>query len=258
MRPLDYFYDNPAEGPGHYPQRFRIFIFTLIRFFFSPFRLKAYGLENVKQGQAFILAGNHRSYLDPIFVLMALRPRPARFVAKEEFFSFGPIGRGATWCNAFPVKRDAGDMKVAKRSVAMLKRGELVGIFPEGTRGRGMSDDELRNRKLHEGIAVIARLSKASVIPVRLWGTEKISPPDKRLFRFPRITVRFGEPLSFEDVRYAQLDKGLRLTTFTRDVMQAIYALEYPQEGSVQGDGGIRKNGNAQEGGGIREGGKNA
>jgi len=233
MKSLDYFYDHPAEGPGHYPQRFRKFLFTLVRFFFLPFRLKAYGTEHVKPGQAYLLAGNHRSYLDPVFILMALRPRPARFMAKEEFFKFGPVARWATWCNAFPVKRDATDMKVVKRSVMMLKRGELVGIFPEGTRGRGMSEEELMHRTPHEGVAAIARLGKADVIPVRLWGTDRISPADKRFFRFPRITLRFGEPLSFDDERYAELDKENKMKTFTTDVMDAIYALECPRPGGV-------------------------
>lgn len=243
MKPLDYFYDTPAEGSGHYPQRFCTFISALVRFFFSPFRLKVYDVEQVGQSQAFILAGNHRSYLDPLFIMMALRPRPARFMAKDEFFSFGPLARGATWCGAFPVKRDTADMKAIKRSTTMLKRGELVGIFPEGSRGRGMDEEELRSRKVHEGVAVIARLSKAAVIPVRLWGTELISPPGTRLWRFPRITVRFGKPLSLDDPRYEKLGKEERIAAFTDDIMQAIYALENPRDSRASRDDGNPRNG---------------
>ncbi|MDR2493029.1 MAG: 1-acyl-sn-glycerol-3-phosphate acyltransferase [Coriobacteriales bacterium] len=228
MRPLDSFYDSPAEGPGHYPQRFCSFFFVLVRVVFGLlFRVRSYDTHHVRPGVSYLVAGNHRSYLDPVFVMMAMRPRPVRYMAKEEFFKVRAIARLASWVGAFPVKRDAGDMQVVKRSVAMLKRGELVGIFPEGTRGR----DASKARELHEGVAVIARLAKCEVVPVRIWGAERIAPPGSRRWHFPRITLRFGEPMSLAEARYEALDKPERLSAFTADVMKAVYALEDPRKG---------------------------
>ena len=231
MKPLDYFFDTPAEGPGHFPQRFCVFFLGLIKVLFGlVFRYKAYDTKHVQTSRAYILAANHRCYLDPLFVMMALRPRPVRYMSKEEFFKVFGVARAAAWVGTFPVKRNAADMKAIKRSVAMLKRGELVGIFPEGTRGRDLNEQELENRPVHEGVAVIAHLAKCEVIPVRLWGTDKISPPGKKLWRFPRVTVRFGKPLSITDSCYNNLQRNERLEAFTRDVMHAVYALENPNE----------------------------
>ena len=230
MKPLDYFFDTPAEGPGHFPQRFCAFFLGLIKVLFGlVFRYKAYDAEYVQKSQTYILAANHRCYLDPLFIMMALRPRPIRYMSKEEFFKVFGVARVAAWVGTFPVKRNAADTKAIKRSVAMLKRGELVGIFPEGTRGRGLNEQELENRPAHEGVAVVAYLAKCEVIPVRLFGAERISPPVKKLWRFPQVTARFGKPLSLTDARYEGLEKAERLNRFTKDVMRAVYALENPR-----------------------------
>ena len=234
MKPPDYFFDTAAEGPGHYPQRFCVFFMAVVKALFTLcFRVKAYGAEFLKDptqaGQhPYIIAGNHRSYLDPLFVMMALRPRPLRFMAKEEFLNAPIAGRVGAWVGAFPVKRDSADIKVIKRAATMLKRGELVGIFPEGTRGRGLADDAKRDA--HEGVALLAHLAKANVVPVRIWNAAKIAPAGARRWHFPRITLRFGEPLSLTEERYSKLDKETRFATFTADIMAAVYALENPRE----------------------------
>ncbi|MDR3316361.1 MAG: 1-acyl-sn-glycerol-3-phosphate acyltransferase [Coriobacteriales bacterium] len=230
MRPLDYFYDTPASGEGHFPQRFTAFLFALIRAVFGlVFRYKAYDkelLEHIPAGQGYLVAANHCSYLDPVFIMSVMRPRLVRYMAKEEFFSNSRIiARAASWVGAFPVKRDSADMTVIKRSVRMLKRGEAIGIFPEGTRIRTKEQVPV----YHEGVALIAQLSGMPVVPVRLWSTEHICPEGKRLFRCPRITLRFGEPLSIKDEPFASMPKEERKTAFTEEVMARIYALEAPR-----------------------------
>jgi 1-acyl-sn-glycerol-3-phosphate acyltransferase len=226
MRPLDYFHDTAAEGKGHYPQRFCAFFFLLVKVVFGAlFRFKAWDACKVSPGEGLIIAGNHRSYLDPVFVMSALRPRPVRFMAKEEFFANPVIARLASWVGAYPVKRDTADLKVVKRSVAMLKRGELVGIFPEGTRGR----DPGKPQELHEGVALIAHLARCKVVPVHIWGTDAISPPGSRRWHFPKVCVRFGDAMSLDAPEYQGMGKDERMAAFTADVMRAVAALERPQ-----------------------------
>jgi 1-acyl-sn-glycerol-3-phosphate acyltransferase len=229
MRPLDYFYDTPSAGEGHFPQKFCVFFSALVRLVFRPlFRYRAFGLENLHklpEGSGFIVAGNQRSYLDPVFVMAALRPRPIRYIAKEEFINVHPaLARIAAWVGVFPVKRNSADMSAIRRAVRMLKRGEAVGIFPEGTRIRSTDQQVI----YHEGVALIAQLAKAPVIPVRLWNTERIRPKGMRLFRCPRISLSFGEPISLEEERFAALPKNERFTAFTNEVMERVYRLEPP------------------------------
>jgi 1-acyl-sn-glycerol-3-phosphate acyltransferase len=231
VRPLDYFYDNPSSGEGHYGQKFCTFFCGLVRVIFTlMFRYKVYDrdeqLAKLPEGQSAIIAGNHTSYLDPVFVMSVMRPHPIRFMGKEEFFAIHPlIARLATWVGAFPVKRDSADLTVVKRAVKMLKRGEFVGIFPEGTRIRFEGQEVV----YHEGIALIARLAKAPVLPVRIWGADRICPEGKRLFRMPRVTLRFGEPLALDDPMFTGLEKTELLEAFTAEVMRRVYALEPPR-----------------------------
>lgn len=231
MRPLDYFYDNPINRGKGTPRAFDRFFLGLVRVVFRPFfRLKVRGADGVKNlDEGVILAGNHRSYLDPLFAMIAVRPRTIRFIGKEEFFKIPVVRRAAAWLGVFPVKRGAADLKVVKRAVAMLKRGEFVGIFPEGTRGRG-EDIVEGERDAREGVALIANLAKARVVPFRLWNTEKISPEDSKIWHFPQIDITFGEPMSLNDPAYADLSKNEKLARFTEDVMAAIYSLPEPEK----------------------------
>lgn len=230
MKSLDYFYNNPINQGKGTPRIFDRFFAGLIWLVFTPlFRCKVKGAQEIRNlDEGFILAGNHRSYLDPLFVMQAVRPRAIRFIGKEEFFKIPVIRRAAAWVGVYPVKRNMADIKVVKRSASMLKRGEIVGIFPEGTRGRG-EDIVEGNREAHEGVAVIANLAKVRVVPFRLWHTDKISPEGSKLWRFPTIKLTFGEPISLSDPLYAELDKGEKIKRFTQDIMSAIYSLSEPE-----------------------------
>ena len=230
MKPLDYFYDTPSSGEGRFPQRFCTFFMGLLRVIFGlAFRYKAYDLDRIKaqlKGKGFIVAGNHRDYFDPLFVMSVMRPRPVRYLAKEEFFKTNRIvARATSWLGIIPVKRGTADMTAVKRSVRLLKRGEILGIFPEGTRIRSKDQEVV----YHEGVALISALAKVPVVPVRLWNTEKIKPKGSRFFHFPKVVLRFGEPVSIEEERFVSLPKDERHTAFTNEVMRLVYKLEFPE-----------------------------
>jgi len=229
MKPLNYFFDTPSSGEGRFPQKFCIFFAGLFRVLFGPaFRYKAYDLARIKtqlKGKGFIIAGNHRDYFDPLFVMSVMRPRPVRYLAKEEFFNHNKLlARATAWLGVFPVRRGTADMTAIKRAVHMLRRGEVIGIFPEGTRIRSADQEVV----YHEGVALIAALAKAPVVPVRLWNTDKIKPKGSRFFHFPRVVLRFGEPVSIEEERFASLPKDERHAAFTNEVMRLVYELEFP------------------------------
>jgi 1-acyl-sn-glycerol-3-phosphate acyltransferase len=236
----DYFYDRPASGPGHFGQIFCHWFFGVCRLAFSVFRFRSWGLNKVSdflaeqaakpksERRGLIIAGNHESYLDPLFVIRALRPGGVRFMVKDDFMDYFLAGRGVAWAGGFPIKRDSADMRAVKRAMAMLKRGEIVGIFPEGTRVSKHPDDP-DAAKPADGIALIAQLGHADVMPFRLWGNAQIMPKDAHFLHFPKVSLRFGDSLSLTEAKYREIkNKQERFSTFTDDVMAAIYGMPEP------------------------------
>ncbi|MHB8463795.1 MAG: lysophospholipid acyltransferase family protein [Acidimicrobiales bacterium] len=156
------------------------------------YRVDVEGLENVPSDEGVILAANHRSFMDSIFLALAT-PQPVAFVAKAEYFE-----RPATrWIfNAtgqIPLHR--GSPSAARNALAaatdVLAKGGTVGIYPEGTRSR---DGKLHRGNL--GPARLAAATDAAIVPVGLIGTDQVQLPEERLpHLFRHVTVRFGSPV---------------------------------------------------------------
>lgn len=121
---------------------------------------------------------------------------------------------------AFPVKRDTADMTSIKRAVRMLKRRELVGILPEGTR-RGKTD---RVPSIHAGVSVIARMAKVPILPMTVRGVERIKQKGQRV-HFPKVTVDYGDPILVGDFDF--LPKDERVEACTWYAMRECFALYY-------------------------------
>ncbi len=188
------------------------------------FRFKVEGIENLRQfdgKRGAVVIGNHTSYLDPAFLWVAARPKQwVRFMARENMFANakGIAGQVISRVGAFPIKRDAADRTAIKRAAAMLKRGESVGIFPEGTRrGRGSAEPEL-----HGGAAFIARMGKAPIVPSTIRNVDVVKRKGERM-HFPKITVAFGEAIFLEDFNF--LPKEDRLDAASWYAMRECYAL---------------------------------
>ncbi len=145
--------------------------------------LKIEGRENIPKKGNFVYASNHRSYADPVLVVIGGRGRYA-FMAKSELFQNPIFGWLIRSLGAFPVERGTGDMEALNRAVSTVEKGENLLIFPEGTRSL---DGRVGRGK--PGVALIAARAKADVIPVG------ISFEGKLHFR-SRIIVRYGAPIA--------------------------------------------------------------
>jgi len=172
-----------------------------LRLIFWP---RVEGRENVPDHGAAIIASNHLSFSDSIFMPLMVK-RKVTFVAKAEYFTGkglkGFISRAFfTGTGTIPVDRSGGRAAQAALDTGLrvLREGKLFGIYPEGTRS---PDGRLYRGKT--GVARLALESGAPVIPVVMLNADKLQPPGKALPRLMRPHIRFGKPITFE--RYAGL-----------------------------------------------------
>ncbi|MEV8046056.1 lysophospholipid acyltransferase family protein [Streptomyces griseoluteus] len=189
------------------------------------FRPRIEGLDHVPESGAAIIAGNHLSFSDH-FLMPAILRRRITFLAKAEYFT-GPGLKGRLTAFFFrsagqiPVDRsgkEAGQAAV-REGLKVLDRGELLGIYPEGTRSH---DGRLYKGKV--GVAVMALKAGAPVVPCAMIGTFEAQPPGRRIPRLHPITIRFGEPLEFS--RYAGMeDEKAVLRAVTDEIMYAVLEL---------------------------------
>ncbi len=197
----------------------RVLVGPLLRILFRPW---VRGLENVPAEGPAILAGNHMSFLDSIFMpLMA--PRPVVFLAKNDYFT----GRGLRgritrrfflMTNQLPMDRSGGSASEASLNAGLkvLREGKLLGIYPEGTRSP--------DGKLYRGRTGVARLvleSGAPVVPLALIGTDKVQPQGSTLPRIRRVGVVFGEAMDFSKYEGLEPDRFL-LRSITDEIMYEI------------------------------------
>ncbi|MFJ2744558.1 lysophospholipid acyltransferase family protein [Streptomyces sp. NPDC087440] len=194
----------------------------LLRILFRP---RIEGLEHVPEDGAAIVAGNHLSFSDH-FLMPAVLKRRITFLAKAEYFT-GPGVKGRLTAAFFrsagqiPVDRsgkEAGKAAV-REGLGVLGKGELLGIYPEGTRSH---DGRLYKGKV--GVAVMAVRAGVPVVPCAMVGTFEIQPPGRKIPKVKRVTIRFGEPLDFS--RYAGMeDEKTALRAVTDEIMYAVLAL---------------------------------
>ena len=194
------------------------------------FRLRVEGKEFIPRAGAAICAANHVSFLDPIIIGVAIS-RPVHFMAKEELFRFRPFGWLLRQYNTFPVNRRRLDLQAINRAIRLLEQGELVVMFPEGTRGDGV---QLRPAK--PGIGLIAARTGAPVVPTLHRGAEKVLPRGAWFLRPRRITVKFGAPLRFAETQASESQE--QVVAFSQTIMERIAALNARPEGGagVSGD----------------------
>jgi len=161
------------------------------------------GVDHIPSKGPVLLAANHRSYFDvAALALVAARVgRPVRFLGKKEIFDAPVVGTIARAIGGISVDRGSGSDQPLRAAEAALRAGEVVIVLPQGTipRGEAFFDPELKGKT---GTARLAAATGAVVVPIGLWGTEKVwarsaRMPDFTLVRHPpRITIRVGYPLA--------------------------------------------------------------
>ncbi|WP_405954769.1 1-acyl-sn-glycerol-3-phosphate acyltransferase [Streptomyces phaeochromogenes] len=191
------------------------------------FRPWVEGLENIPAEGPAILASNHLSFSDSFF-LPAVLDRKVTFIAKAEYFTTpGVKGRMTAaffkGVGQLPVDRSGGrgaGEAAIKSGVDVIERGELFGIYPEGTR----SPDGRLYRGKPGGLARVALATGAPVIPVAMIDTEKIQPPGKVMPKLMRPGIRIGRPLDFSRYNGMEHDRFV-LRAVTDEVMYEIMKL---------------------------------
>jgi len=188
-------------------------------------RSKVTGAENIPATGPAILASNHLSVIDSVY-LPLLIPRPVTFAAKSEYFTGTRLRDKAVGAYLRAIKQLSTDRTGARAAqemlaaaLALLQSGELFGIYPEGTRS---PDGRLYRGRT--GVGFLALHSGAPVIPVAMVGTEHILAPGQRLPRPGKIEIRIGEPLDFAEFR-GQPAGARQRRAVTDDVIQAIQKL---------------------------------
>jgi 1-acyl-sn-glycerol-3-phosphate acyltransferase len=226
LKPQVYKDERPAEYFDRFHARARRGVgwtYPLVRAIVTPiclllYRTRAIGVKNVPKTGPVLLAPNHFSQMDHFFVGVYLRRR-VRFMAKSQLFGPPVLTYIYSHGGVFPVRRGHKDEEAFKTVFTLLDQGEMVLIYAEGGRSR---TGELGDVK--PGIGRIALESGVPVVPVALHGSESVRRWKR--FRFPKVTVQFGEPVSFpveeSPTRERQLEVAAQIFEPVREMYGAL------------------------------------
>ena len=158
------------------------------------FNYEVKGVNNIPADGNIVIAANHKSNLDPIFVAGAISSRPISVLAKKELFNCKPLGKFLHSINVIPVDRDNPGISTLKTVLRELKSGNAIGIFPEGTRCKG---EEFGKAKA--GLAMFAIKGKAQIVPVSIVTSYKL---------FSKVTIYIDKPISLKDHYTSKLNSA--------------------------------------------------
>ncbi|TCC50856.1 1-acyl-sn-glycerol-3-phosphate acyltransferase [Kribbella capetownensis] len=211
-----------GDGKGIYWVLKNVLVGPPVKRIFRPIVV---GAENIPDLGPAIIASNHLSYSDWIFMPLVLRRR-VTFVAKSDYFTGagikGRFQRGFfKGTGQVPIDRSGGSASegAMRAGMKVLERGELFGIYPEGTRSH-----DGRLYKGRTGVARLALEAKVPVIPCGVIGTDVVAPPGKVVASFASPTVKFGDPLDFSRYEGMEGDR-LILRAVTDEIMYKIMEL---------------------------------
>ena len=187
----------------------KIIVFLVYIFNVIVFRVKCVGQENIQNKGAYIICANHTSNWDAPILVSNLK-RKVYVMAKAELFKNKFIKWFGDKCCVFPEKRGMRDIESIKYSLKLLKDGEILVIFPEGTR-KGLE----KNGKAQNGVAYMAIRTGVPVIPVGIQGEMK---------PFRKVKLNIGEPLDFSQYKSNKPEKEI-LDKVSKEIMDNIIML---------------------------------
>ena len=174
------------------PPLYRLLVSTGFRWWFGKlYRVELAGRERIPPQGPAILVANHDSMIDP-WLLGLVTKRPIRFMAKAELWRYPVVRNVMDGLGTFPVSRGIGDRGAVGRAGDLLARGELLGMFPQGT------CLPYRHRPWLRGAARLALATGAPIVPICIVGSEQALRPGKFKVGLPRIRVLVGEPIEVE------------------------------------------------------------
>ena len=153
-------------------------------------RIRVEGAENERPGVSYLICANHQSMLDPVLLGAAIRHNP-KYMAKAELLKVPLVGSLVKALGAYPIDRGGSDVSAIKKTIALLKEGESVIMFPQGTRYKGVDP---KTTKIKFGCAMIARRAEVPVLPLY------IEVKDHRVRLFRRTVIRIGKEISPEEL----------------------------------------------------------
>lgn len=184
------------------------FVLSLFTVFSKVFyKYEVIGAENVPDEGNIIVAANHKSNLDPIFVASAIKNRTVATIGKKELFENKILATILNKLNVIPIDRDNPGISTIKTILKKLKEGYAIGIFPEGTRVKGNGFGEAK-----AGLSLFAIKGKANVIPVSIISNYKL---------FNKVTIYIDKPISFEEY-YKQKLSTEDYERLSSDVLEVI------------------------------------
>lgn len=177
------------------------------------YKITYVGRENIPQDGGYIIACNHQSGVDPIILGRGVK-RTIHFMAKEELFENEALGIFIKHLNAFPVRRGQGDTAAVEFAEEIVRKGYVLGIFPEGTRSK-----DFKPARGKSGTALIAKVTGADVLPVSIYTSDRYK-------KGTRLTVRFGKVIKNEEFGFTEEPHSTaELKSATKRIMGDITSL---------------------------------
>jgi|SRR6056297_638276 len=182
-------------------------------------RLHIEGRENLPPSGAYVLAPNHRSYVDTPIVA-CVTSRRIRFMGKQEMWKYRPSGWLFSALGAFPVNRGTADREALSRCVTVLRGGEPLVLFPEGERKDGP-----RIHPLFHGAAFVAARAGVPIVPVGIGGSARVMPRGARMIRPRKVQMVIGEPITMETGASGRVSRQAVTAASARlsDELQALF-----------------------------------
>lgn len=184
---------------------------NIARVLLAPFYpVRIHGSENIPDTGKLILCSNHASNWDPIFISIGVT-RKINWMGKKELFQNKVLSFLIRKLGVFPVDRDGSDINAIKNSLRILKKDEILGIFPEGTRVK-----EFKPENVKHGATLLSVRSKSPILPVYIDSNYKI---------FNKVNIYIGKPIEY----YKETDKNIKEKDYgeiSRELLETIYSLK--------------------------------